>query len=130
YIAVLKALGPDQPMVIRTLDLGADKFKMASWKVEPERNPVLGVRSIRLCLLNLGLFKTQLRAILRASGHGDVRIMFPMISTLAEIRQCKLLLNEVREDLHEAGIPFNERAPIGTMIELPSAAIVPDHLAR
>jgi phosphotransferase system enzyme I (PtsI) len=116
-------------MVIRTLDLGADKFSMASWKVEPERNPFLGVRSIRLCLRNLGLFKTQLRAILRASVHGDVRVMFPMISTLAEIRQCKLVLNEVREDLHYAGLPFNERIPVGTMIEVPSAAIMADQLA-
>jgi phosphoenolpyruvate-protein phosphotransferase (PTS system enzyme I) len=130
YITVLEALGPNMPMVIRTLDLGADKFSMASWKVEPERNPFLGVRSIRLCLRNLGLFKTQLRAILRASGYGDVRIMFPMISTLAEIRQCKLLLNEVREDLHDAGVAFNERIPIGTMIEVPSAAIMADQLAK
>jgi phosphotransferase system enzyme I (PtsI) len=130
YMAVLQALGPNRPMVIRTLDLGADKFKMASWKVEPERNPFLGVRSIRLCLSNLGLFKTQLRAILRASGHGDVRIMFPMISTLAEIRRCKLLLNEVREDLQDAGVPFNDRIPVGTMIEVPSAAVMAEHLAR
>jgi phosphotransferase system enzyme I (PtsI) len=130
YMAVLKAMGPDRPVVIRTLDLGADKFHMASWKVEPERNPFLGVRSIRLCLRNLGLFKTQLRAILRASGHGDVRIMFPMISTLAEIRKCKLLLNEVREDLHDAGVPFNDRIAVGTMIEVPSAAIMAEQLAR
>jgi len=130
YMTVLKALGPGMPIVIRTVDLGADKFSMASWKVEPERNPVLGVRSIRLCLRNLGLFKTQLRAILRASGHGDVWVMFPMISTLSEIRQCKLLLNEVREDLHDAGIALNDRIPVGTMIEVPSAAIMADQLAK
>jgi phosphotransferase system enzyme I (PtsI) len=76
------------------------------------------------------LFKTQLRAILRASALGNVRIMFPMISTLAEIRQCKMLLNEVREDLLDAGVSFNPRTPVGTMIEVPSAAIMADHLAR
>lgn len=130
YLEVLRELGPERPVVIRTLDLGADKFHMASWKVEPERNPFLGVRSIRLCLQNLSLFKTQLRAILRASRYGNVRIMFPMISTLAEIRQCKMVLNEVQEDLHEAGIPFNERIPVGTMIEVPSAAIMAEHFAR
>jgi phosphotransferase system enzyme I (PtsI) len=130
YSRVLKSLPPDRPVVIRTLDLGADKFSMASWNVQPERNPFLGVRSIRLCLRNLTLFKTQLRAILRASALGDVRIMFPMISTLAEIRQCKLLLNEVCEDLLDAGVAFNPRIPVGTMIEVPSAAIMADHLAR
>lgn len=130
YMQVIRELGPGRPVVIRTLDVGADKFHMASWKVEPERNPFLGVRSIRLCLRNLALFKTQLRAILRASGYGDVRIMFPMISTLAEIRQCKLVLNEVQEDLHDAGVPFNDRIPVGTMIEVPSAAILADQFAR
>src|SRR5262245_34112397 len=107
YLQVLKALGPDQPMVIRTLDLGADKFNMPSWNVQPEKNPFLGLRSIRLCLSNLTLFKTQLRAILRASAFGDVRIMFPMISTLMELRHCKLILQEVREDLEDEGIAYN-----------------------
>ena len=130
YSRVLRTLEPDQPVVIRTLDLGADKFSMASWNLQPERNPFLGLRSIRLCLRNLTLFKTQLRAILRASALGDVRIMFPMISTLAEIRQCKMLLNEVREDLIDAGVRFNPRIQVGTMIEVPSAAIMADHLAR
>ena len=130
YMRVLKALPAGMPVVVRTLDLGADKFSMPSWNVQPERNPFLGVRSIRLCLRNLTLFRTQLRAILRASAHGDVRIMFPMISTLSEIRQCKLLLNEVREDLIDAGVPFNSSIPVGTMIEVPSAAIMADQLAR
>ncbi len=130
YSRVQKTLPAGYPVVIRTLDLGADKFSMSSWNLQPERNPFLGIRSIRLCLRNLTLFKTQLRAILRASVLGDVRIMFPMISTLSEIRQCKMLLNEVREDLTDAGISFNPRIPIGTMIEVPSAAIMADHLAR
>jgi phosphotransferase system enzyme I (PtsI) len=130
YMQVVRELGPDRPVVIRTLDLGADKFQMASWKVEPERNPFLGVRSTRLCLRNLTLFKTQLRAILRASAFGNVRIMFPMISTLTEIRQCKMVLSEVQEDLHDAGVPFRERLPVGTMIEIPSAAIMADQLGK
>ena len=96
-------------MVIRTLDLGADKFLPRSEAGREERNPFLGLRSVRLCLRNLTLFKTQMRAILRASAFGDVRIMFPMISTLLELRQCKMILAEVKEDLEEEGIAFNPR---------------------
>src|SRR5947199_133457 len=90
----------------------------------------MGLRSVRLCLRKLDLFKTQLRAILRAALHGDVRIMFPMISTVEELRQCKTLLNEVKEDLEDAGIPFNRDLPVGTMIEVPSAALLADVLAK
>jgi phosphotransferase system enzyme I (PtsI) len=128
YLTVLRTLGP-RPVVIRTLDLGADKFAMAGEGHE-ERNPFLGLRSVRLCLRNLTLFKTQMRAILRASAFGDVRIMFPMVSTLLELRQCKLILAEVKEDLEDEGIPFNRKLPVGTMIEVPSAAILADQLAR
>ena len=130
YLTVLNTLGPGKPVVIRTLDLGADKFAS---KVEPgpeERNPSLGVRSIRLCLRNLTLFKTQLRAILRASAFGDVRIMFPMVSTLLELRQCKMILAEVKEDLEDEGIAFNRDLPVGTMIEVPSAALMAEQMAR
>jgi phosphoenolpyruvate-protein phosphotransferase (PTS system enzyme I) len=129
YLKVLKTLGP-RPVVIRTLDLGADKFAMAGEGSHEERNPFLGLRSVRLCLRNLALFKTQMRAILRASAFGDVRIMFPMVSTLLELRQCKMILAEVKEDLEEEGIPFNRKLPVGTMIEVPSAAILSDQLAR
>jgi phosphotransferase system enzyme I (PtsI) len=90
----------------------------------------VGLRSVRLCLRNLTLFKTQMRAILRASAFGDVRIMFPMVSTLLELRQCKMILAEVKEDLEDEGIPFNRKIPVGTMIEVPSAAILADQLAR
>src|SRR5205085_1481696 len=114
----------------RTLDLGADKFAGHRSEGHEERNPFLGLRSVRLCLRNLTLFKTQMRAILRASWHGDVRIMFPMVSTLLELRQSKMILAEVKEDLEEANIPFNRKMPIGTMIEVPSAAIMADELAR
>jgi phosphotransferase system enzyme I (PtsI) len=130
YASVLNTLGPNRPVVIRTLDLGADKFSSVSGAVKDEKNPFLGLRSVRLCLRNLDLFKTQLRAILRAAVSGDLRVMFPMISTTDELRQCKTLLNEVKEDLEYAGIPFKRDVPVGTMIEVPSAALLSDVLAR
>jgi phosphoenolpyruvate-protein phosphotransferase (PTS system enzyme I) len=119
-----------RPVVIRTLDLGADKFATNTDLLPEERNPFLGVRSVRLCLRNLTLFKTQLRAILRASVFGDVRIMFPMVSTLLELRQCKMILAEVKEDLEDEGIECNQKLPVGTMIEVPSAALLADLMAR
>lgn len=130
YMQVIRRLGPRQPVVIRTLDLGADKFGSLRWIGQEEKNPYLGMRSIRLCLRNWPLFKTQLRAIVRASAFGDVRIMFPMISTLQELRESKFLLAEVKEDLQEEGIAFNKDLPVGTMIEVPSAALMADVLAR
>jgi phosphoenolpyruvate-protein phosphotransferase (PTS system enzyme I) len=130
YKAVVQTIGPDRPVVIRTLDLGADKFSHATGSISNEKNPFLGLRSVRLCLQNLDLFKTQLRAVLRAAVLGDVRVMFPMISTVEELRHCKTLLNEVKEDLEEAGIPFKRNLPVGTMIEVPSAALMADVLAR
>jgi phosphotransferase system enzyme I (PtsI) len=129
YMEVIRTMGP-RPVVIRTLDLGADKFSTSLETVHEERNPFLGLRSVRLCLRNLTLFKTQMRAILRASAFGDVRIMFPMVSTLLELRQCKMILAEVKEDLEEEGISFNRKIPIGTMIEVPSAAIMADQFVR
>jgi phosphotransferase system enzyme I (PtsI) len=138
YLTVLRTMGVARPVVIRTLDLGADKFfpggtgvsPAGGRRAAPEHNPFLGLRSVRLCLQNLTLFKTQMRAILRASAFGDVRIMFPMISTLLELRQCKMILAEVKEDLEEEGLAFNPRLPVGTMIEVPSAAILAEQLAR
>jgi phosphotransferase system enzyme I (PtsI) len=130
YLTVLRALGPEQPVVIRTLDLGADKFAPAGWNDAAERNPVLGLRSVRLCLRNLTLFKTQLRAILRASAFGNVRVMFPMVSTLLELRQCKMILAEVKDDLEDEGIAYHRQMPVGTMIEVPSAALMADLMAR
>lgn len=129
YKKVVDKMG-DLPVTIRTLDLGADKFSSVVDPKQEERNPFLGVRSVRICLQNLSLFKTQMRAILRSSAYGNVRIMFPMISTVRELRQCKHLLKDVMEDLEEEGIPFNRNLPIGTMIEVPSAAIMAEQLAR
>ena len=131
YREVVAAM-PGKPIVIRTLDLGADKFAGATGQLmmDVEKNPFLGLRSVRLCLQNRKLFKTQLRAILRASALGDVRVMFPMVSTVMELRQCLALLGEVEEDLEEAGIPFKRGMPVGTMIEVPSAAVMADVLAK
>ena len=130
YMAVLRAIGPNRPVVIRTLDLGSDKLFRAADKHLIEKNPCLGLRSVRLCLRNLVLFKTQLRAILKASHHGDVRIMFPMVSTLLELRQCKMILADVKEELEEERIDFNRKIPVGTMIEVPSAALMAEEMAK
>jgi len=128
YISVLEAAG-DKPVVIRTLDLGADKYTQARARA-PERNPFLGCRSIRFCLQNLDIFKLQLRAILRASLHGNVRIMFPLITNLMELRQAKMILNDVMEDLEEEGVEFRRDIPLGVMIETPAAALKVASLAR
>ena len=130
YTSVVQTIGPNRPVVIRTLDLGADKFSSLDGTVKEEKNPFLGFRSVRLCLHNIDLFKTQLRAILRAAVHGDLRVMFPMISTVDELRQCIAILEDVKEDLEYAGIPFKRDIPVGTMIEVPSAALLSDVLAR
>jgi phosphoenolpyruvate-protein phosphotransferase (PTS system enzyme I) len=118
-----------KPLVIRTLDLGADKYTQSRAQ-SPERNPFLGDRSIRMCLHDIPMFKRQLRAIMRASTKGDVRIMFPMISTLMELRQAKMVLYDVMEDLEDEGVPFRREIPIGMMIEVPSAALMADSFAK
>jgi phosphotransferase system enzyme I (PtsI) len=118
-----------RPLTIRTLDLGADKLKTGVTERD-EPNPFLGCRSIRLCLQDLPLFKTQLRAILRASVEGPVQVMFPLISNVLELRQARMILGDVREDLQDRGIPVGERIPVGIMIEVPSAAIQARVLAR
>lgn len=130
YSQVIKEAG-DRPVVIRTLDLGADKVPGFSQDVvDASPNPVLGLRSIRLCLRNLNLFKTQLRAILRAAVHGDVRIMFPLVSTLLELRQAKMILGDVMEDLEEQGVEFKRDVPVGMMVEVPAAALLAEEFAR
>ncbi len=115
--------------IIRTLDIGGDKLAhLPDMTLEP--NPFLGCRAIRLCLYQPALFKTQLRAILRASAHGRVRLMYPMISCLDELRRANALLSECREELTNEGHAFDLALEIGTMIEIPSAALIADHLAR
>jgi len=118
-----------KPVVIRTLDLGADKYTQSRARA-PERNPFLGCRSIRFCLQNLPLFKTQIRAILRASMDSDVSLLFPLITSLLELRQAKLVVREVAEDLEEEGIEHRSDLPIGMMVETPSAALRCDAFAR
>ena len=115
--------------IIRTLDVGGDKLMHLSDAAE-EDNPFLGCRAIRLCLNEPEMFKTQLRAILRASAHGRVRIMYPMISQIEEVRRANALLEECREDLTTRGIPQAQKLEIGTMIEVPAAALIADQLAR
>jgi phosphotransferase system enzyme I (PtsI) len=97
---------------------------------EEERNPCLGLRSIRLSLRQLPIFRTQLRAILRASALGDVRVMFPLISTITELRQARMVLADVMEDLAEHGIAFNAAMPVGMMVETPAAAVMLDALVK
>jgi len=111
-----------RPVCIRTLDLGADKYTQARSPV-PERNPFLGLRSIRFCFQHLDLFKTQLRAILRASVSGDVSIMFPLINNIMELRQAKMILRDVMEDLEEEGVHVRHDVPVGMMVEVPAAAL-------
>ncbi len=127
YSEVIRVFG-DMPVIIRTIDLGADKFTQSRRFVR-EPNPFLGLRSIRFCLQNLVMFKTQLRAILRASVHGDVRVMFPLISSLHELRQAKMIIRDVMEDLDENSIEYKPDVPIGIMIETPSAALTASILA-
>jgi phosphotransferase system enzyme I (PtsI) len=124
YRKVIDAID-GKPMVVRTLDLGSDKM-LTEKSPEEERNPCLGLRSIRLSLRQLPMFRTQLRAILRASAHGDVRVMFPLVSTIIELRQAKLVLTDVMEDLAEHDIDFNPKLKIGIMVETPAAAMMLD----
>ena len=119
----------NKPVVIRTLDLGADKYTQRK-RFAPEPNPFLGLRSIRFCLQNLVMFKTQLRAILRASVLGDVRIMFPLITNLQELKQAKMILRDVMEDLDDESIAYNRDIKVGIMIETPSSALTAHSLAR
>ncbi len=116
----------DKPVVMRTLDLGADKMRTLP-DPEDERNPFLGLRSIRLALKNRDLFRVQLRAILRASALGNIRVMFPLVSTLLELRQAKMVLADAMEDLDELGVPFDRNVKVGMMVEVPSAVLMMDH---
>jgi phosphotransferase system enzyme I (PtsI) len=118
------------PLIIRTFDLGGDKLAAGTVDIGDELNPFLGWRAIRFCLENIDIFKTQLRAILRAGAVGNVKIMFPMISGLEELRQAMSVLNECKEELRAAKIDIGKEMEAGAMIEIPSAAIASDMLAR
>lgn len=116
-------LAQGREVTFRTFDLGADKYTQER-APEPERNPFLGCRSIRYCLQNVALFRRQMRAMLRASVHGRCRIMFPLITSDLELRQAKIILKDVMEDLDEESVAFDARVPIGMMVETPSAALM------
>ena len=128
YRKVAERVRPD-PLIIRTFDLGGDKLAPGTVDIADELNPFLGWRAIRLCLENVDIFKTQLRAVLRASAVGNIKIMFPMISGLDELRRAKAVLGECREELRRSGVPVAEKIDVGAMIEIPSAAICADVLA-
>ncbi len=124
YCRVLRAMG-DKPVTIRTFDLGADKVPHLP-EPEDERNPFLGLRSIRLALRNVPMFRRQLRAALRAGVFGNLRIMFPLVSTLLELRQAKMVLADVIEDLEERKVQFNRKVEVGMMVEVPAACVMID----
>ncbi|HEU6447972.1 MAG TPA: phosphoenolpyruvate--protein phosphotransferase [Verrucomicrobiae bacterium] len=128
YRQVATALKP-QPVIIRTLDLGGDKFA-SHLQLAQEMNPFLGWRAIRFCLAQPELFRAQLRAILRASADGHVKMMYPMISGLDELKQANAMVEKCKSELRAEKIPFNEQMKIGAMIEIPSAALIADSLAK
>lgn len=127
YKEVLSSTNP-RPIVIRTLDIGGDK-ELSYLKFDKEMNPFLGYRAIRICLDRTDIFKTQLRALLRASMYGNLRIMYPMISSLEELLKANEILEETKNDLRSEGIEFSDKIEVGMMIEVPSAAIISDILA-
>ena len=128
YARILQEMG-DKPVTIRTLDAGGDKL-LPGVNESDELNPLLGWRAIRFCLGEEELFRNQLRALLRASAHGNLRIMFPLISNTRELDDALSILNEEKGDLAAAGTPMAEKIPVGIMIEVPSAALIADVLAR
>ena len=128
YASVAKMVKPYY-VVIRTLDLGGDKF-LSQFEVPQQMNPFMGWRAIRFCLARPDIFKAQLRAILRASAYGNIKVMYPMISGLEELRQANAILEEVERSLKKEGVPFDENIEVGAMIEVPSAALTSDILAK
>lgn len=129
YKEVAETFGAQHPIVIRTLDIGGDK-ELDYLELPKEMNPFLGYRAIRLCLDEKEMFKTQLRAILRASAFGNVKIMYPMIATIVELRAANAILAEVKAELDAAGIGYNKELEVGIMIEIPAAVLVSDQLAK
>jgi phosphoenolpyruvate-protein phosphotransferase (PTS system enzyme I) len=127
YRSIAAELKPD-PVIIRTLDLGGDKF-LTHLQMPAEMNPFLGWRAIRFCLEEKAVFRAQLRAILRASAEGNVKIMYPMISGLGEVKKANALVEEYKDELRAEKVPFDEKIEIGAMIEIPSAAVAADTLA-
>ncbi|MDK1020785.1 MAG: phosphoenolpyruvate--protein phosphotransferase [Candidatus Hydrogenedentes bacterium] len=128
YRRIVEAMAP-LPVTVRTLDLGGDKA-LPSVTAERETNPQLGWRSIRLCLDRPDIFKSQLRALLRASVHGEMQIILPMITGIDQFLEAKQVVEEVKEDLRQRGVPFDEELKLGSMVETPAAALIADRLAQ
>ncbi len=128
YKEVAAMFGRERPVVIRSLDIGGDK-ELPYLPITRELNPFLGHRAIRLCLDQTALFKTQLRAILRASAYGNVKLMYPMIATLQELRNANRLLEEARQELRRENLAFNPEMEVGIMVEIPAVAVVADQFA-
>jgi phosphotransferase system enzyme I (PtsI) len=128
YRAIAEKMHPDS-VTIRTFDLGGDKFSMYI-KGHPEANPFLGRRAIRICLECPDVFRVQLAAILRAGSRGNLKIMFPMISGVEQLRRAKEILSQVKDELMARELPFEPKTPVGAMIEIPSAVLVADSLAQ
>ncbi len=127
YKAILQEFG-DKPVVLRTLDIGGDK-ELTYLKMDPEMNPFLGVRALRLCFKHPEMFKAQLRAALRAGAGFNLKIMFPMVATLSEVREARKYVNICRDELKNEGKPFADNIEIGIMVEIPAAAVCADMLA-
>lgn len=127
YRSILESMG-NRPVIFRTLDAGGDK-ELPALGLTKEDNPFLGFRAIRICLQNPDLFKTQLRALLKASIYGECRIMFPMISSINEVRKAKGIVEEVKVELASEGIPYKEDVPVGIMVEIPSVAVMAEAFA-
>jgi phosphotransferase system enzyme I (PtsI) len=128
YRAVVEAVAP-RPVTLRTFDIGGDKFA-SSFQLPAEMNPALGLRAVRLALSRPDVFLTQLRAMIRASAHGDLRIMIPMVASVQELREVRTLLDQAIREVDAAGLPRLKHIPLGIMIEVPSAVVMADVLAR
>ena len=128
YKAVLKGMG-DKEVIIRTCDIGADK-QIDYFDLPKEENPAMGMRALRISLTRPGFFRTQLRALYRASAYGNLGIMFPMVTSVWEVRETKKLIESVKKELDAEGLPYSDHVEIGVMIETPAAAIISDRLAK
>ncbi len=128
FRAVVEAMKP-RPVTLRTFDIGGDKFA-STFKVPPEMNPMLGLRAVRLALSRRDVFLEHLRAMVRASAHGEVKILVPMVSSLLELREVRSLVKQAQEEIRARGLPFAEEIPLGVMIEVPAAAVMVDFFAE
>ena len=128
YKAVLQGMG-DKEVIIRTCDIGADK-QIDYFELPKEENPAMGLRALRISLTRPGFFRTQLRALYRASAYGNLGIMFPMVTSVWEVRETKKLIESVKQELDAEGLPYRDHVEIGVMIETPAAAIISDRLAK